>query len=250
MATPRHPRLARRLASGLLVAIALLILPASAHAGARCPTKTATVLAGAANVIDVDLTKPAPREQHEPSEDVLDDALEPPADTVEPSADAALAPAPDEEAAPRLKGKTLRFGHGYELRGAVRIRFGRTTYTATAGTRFQLNCYGQTKGGKLYPALALVTGKLTVKAVPGQPGGVITGEGLINPSGTGQRLTYSVKRSWKLGAPDGKTTVSAKRKGKVMSVTPYVGSKPGKCIYGHSYTLDGTAGGKGRVSYS
>lgn len=196
----------RRTAVLLTCSLALLA-PASAEAAKEC-AKTATVTSGADDV----LRYTAP------------DATEP------------------------LSGKTIKRRSGfYRAEGTVKLRYVGNVYTIRPGAIFKIVCYGKSRqAGAVLPALDLLVGDAKVKTSKKKPGGFLTSEGLIDPR-RDPTMTISVSRELNSGdAPDAEemfawfagyisaplgTTRTATTDKADIGVTPYVGSKPGVCIY-------------------
>jgi hypothetical protein len=168
----------------------------------------------------------------------------------------------------QLIGDKLKFpGHFFKADGiALTLSFGKNTYDISAGSVFKLGCYGQSKGGPLYPAINQLVGKVEVHADADKPGGVMNEEGLYNPVGVGTKMHYTITRTLARSAPPafddmmgwfgnlrdqptGTTNVKS-NDARVVNITPYVGATPGTCMHATSARLrtNGTYG-KGTAKY-
>jgi hypothetical protein len=159
----------------------------------------------------------------------------------------------------------LRFpGHYFEATSILVLTLRDNTINVAKGTIFKLTCYGTAKGAPLWPAVDVLVGSVRLATVKRHPAGVITEEGLFDPRGRQDMrfyvnrmltstLTEKGKMRWFARAssqPTGTTTVESRDKDVIVGVTPYVGSRPGRCRYVKSARLT-TEGryGNGSASY-
>ena len=204
---------------GFLVFAGLALPPAAAGAAGECPVFGPEVVTGAAGIVDHSLADGA-------------------------------------EGAP-LEGRHLKSrGHFYEATADARLDVLGNTARIAKGSIFKFGCYASSRTSPRWPAVLLLTGRVTASTVNSDPLGVITTEGLIDPRvdktmrfrvarrTTQASLDLEDKLKWvgnTVSQPRGTTSVRSTSK-PIVGVTPYVGEGPGRCRYVHGAKLTSTTG--------
>ena len=171
--------------------------------------------------------------------------------------------------ATKFTGTVLTYGsHFYELHNeGVKITFGGDTYTLGGNAVFDLGCSGLAVGQRaIEPRINMLRGSATVKTTHAHEGSVSTEEGLYGQVPQSAAMSYFVVRqlhqrsalslqekvNWfedyanqPIGMTNVKTLTSV-----LENVTPYVGTKIGRCRHVHSAKLVTTSSwGHGTAVY-